>query len=442
MATNVEVPSVGESVTEAILLKWYKQTGERVEMDEPLCELETDKANVDIPAPVAGVITVSAGEGDTVTVGQVIASIDPAGEATVTADAPAAEAAPAPASASPAPAAPASASGGGGDTDPADLSPAVRRLVGEHNLDASKIPGTGPGGRLTKEDVLAHIAASGGAPSTALAVPAPTTPAPAAAPAPAPAPAAPKAAPPAAAAAPRPPPRSVAGQTRREPMSKLRKRIAQRLVAAQQETAMLTTFNEIDLTEVIALRKSFKEDFKKVHGVSLGFMSFFTRATSLALMEFPEVNAIIDGDDVVFHDYVNMGIAVSTERGLVVPVVRDVLPLSMAQIEGEIKRVAFAARDGKLKLDEMTGGTFTITNGGVFGSLMSTPILNRPQSGILGMHAIQERPVAVGGQVEVRPMMYVALSYDHRIIDGKTSVRFLVRIKEYLENPSRMLLQI
>lgn len=225
-------------------------------------------------------------------------------------------------------------------------------------------------------------------------------------------------------------------------MSKLRKRIAQRLVAAQQETAMLTTFNEIDLTEVIALRKSFKEDFKKVHGVSLGFMSFFTRATSLALMEFPEVNAIIDGDDVVFHDYVNMGIAVSTERGLVVPVVRDVLPLSMAQIEGEIKRVAFAARDGKLKLDEMTGGTFTITNGGVFGSLMSTPILNRPQSGILGMHAIQERPVAVGGQVEVRPMMYVALSYDHRIIDGKTSVRFLVRIKEYLENPSRMLLQI
>lgn len=427
MSTKVEVPSVGESVTEAILLTWHKKPGEKVSIDEPLCELETDKANVDIPSPGEGYLKILAQEGDTVQVGQAIASLEASGDGLAQPDAaagkedkkPEESSAPAASSAPASSAAPASSSN---SADLSSLRPSVRRLVQEHGLDPKDIPSTGPGGQLTKDDVDRYLANQKAAPAAPAEKPAPKAEAKSAAP-----------------ARPQVGPR---GGTRREPMSKIRRRIATRLVAAQQETAMLTTFNEVDLSAVKALRASYKEKFKETHGIGLGFMSFFSKAASLALMEFPYVNAFIEGDEVVFHDYVNLGIAVSTERGLVVPVVKDVDQLSMDQIESEIKRVAGAARDGKLGLDEMSGGTFTLTNGGVFGSMMSTPILNRPQSAILGMHAILDRPVAVNGQVEIRPMMYLAMSYDHRIIDGKDSVRFLYRIKEYLEDPARMLLKV
>jgi len=428
VATNVEVPSVGESVTEAILVKWHKPAGAKVSRDEPLCELETDKANVDVPAPGDGYLKHVAEEGATVGVGEVIAELQETGEglpqaeqgggAESGASAPSKEEGSGKANgearqgeASGGGSAPASAPGAG------DLRPAVRNLVAEHGLDPSKIEATGPGGVLTKEDVQRHIEEAGAARQREARAPA------------------------------KEPPRERVqvewtGQERREPMSKLRRRIATRLVAAQQETAMLTTFNEVDLGEVKAIRARYKEEFQKIHGIKLGFMSFFARAVTQALQEFPAVNGKIDGDDVVYHDYVNLGIAVSTPRGLVVPVIKHVEKLSLGQIESEIKRVATAARDGKLALDEMSGGTFTVTNGGVFGSMMSTPILNRPQSGILGMHAIQDRPVARDGEVVIRPMMYLALSYDHRIIDGRESVSFLVRVKESLEDPARMLLQI
>ena len=433
---NIVVPSVAESVSEVTILSWHKQVGDFVDADEAVCEVETDKANVDLPNEVGpGVITAHlVKEGETVAVGEPVAKIDTdktqadagsgesASKTEEKQETPRTETTEAGTGKTPA------TSGGNGTavaTDKLlDLSPAVRRLVSERRIDPDRIPATGPGGRLTKEDVLAFVDEQ----------------------------AEPKAeapAPPKVTEQPKPQPsRGVAsvgstGQpTRRVAMSKIRRRIAENLVAAQQNAAILTTFNEIDLTEVMALRKKYKDPFGEKHGVGLGFMSFFAKAACVALSEFERVNARIDGEEIVYHDYVNLGVAVSTDRGLTVPVVKDVQDMSFAAIEKEIKRVALAARDGKLGLAEMSGGTFTITNGGVFGSLLSTPILNAPQSGILGMHTIQQRPMAIDGEVKIRPMMYVALSYDHRLVDGKESVSFLVRLKELLEDPARLLLDV
>lgn len=417
MSVQVEIPSMGESVSEVILLEWLKGDGERVERDEPLCVLETDKANVELPSPASGTLNHLQPADATLAIGAVVAEIAAAEES----------AAPAPASAVE-PAAP----------EPV-LSPAVRRLVEEHELDPAVMEGTGKDGRLTKKDVLAHL--------ETLAAPAEPAPPSApelapAAPKPAPPPPVPKPAPPPAPEPAPPPAPADPGPIRREPMSRLRQRIAEHLVAAQHNAAMLTTFNEIDMSAVMQLRAKYKERFAQVHGASLGLMSFFSRATVLALGEFPAINAQIDDAHIVYHDFVNLGIAVSTERGLVVPVLRRADQMSIAQLESNIKRLALSARDNKLAMDELSGGTFTITNGGVFGSLLSTPILNAPQSGILGMHAIQERPVAVEGQVAIRPMMYTALSYDHRLVDGQQSVSFLVRIKELLEDPARLILEV
>ncbi len=453
MPTNVIVPSLGESVTEAVLLRWLKQNGELVAKDEMVVELETDKANVDIPAKASGVLRHGKQPGDTVQVGEAVAQIEEAGAASTAPGA-------APAQASSAPATPASAGPASGPSKvappphasraaPEDLSPAVRRIVEENKVDAAAVKLTGPGGRITKEDALKHVEASA-APAPAAV---PSAPATASAPAMA---ASSTSGGNGAAAAPQPPPLTRpapapaahgepdfdADGVKRVPMSKIRKRIAENLLRAQQTAAILTTFNEVDLTNVMALRTKFKERFQEVHGVGLGFMSFFARAVVLALREFPRVNAFLEGDDVVYHSYVHLGIAVSTDRGLTVPILRNAESMGFAKIESEIKRLATAARDGKLGLQELSGGTFTVTNGGVFGSLLSTPILNPPQSGILGMHAIQKRPVAVGDKVEVHPMMYVALSYDHRIVDGRESVSFLVRMKEYLEDPARLMLEI
>jgi len=438
MPTNVDVPSLGESVREAVLIKWHKNEGDAVAEQEPIAELETDKANVDVPAPAAGVLRRVKNEGDTVAIGDTIARIDEGGaggNAKPAAAAQAASAKPAPvkspSAAAPAPPAPQSSAPVAKPTD--DLRPSVRRIVEENKLNPADLKGTGPGGKVIKEDA-ARLAASG--PSAA------------AAPAPAPAPSkadeihqdesrtlaiSPSSAP------------AIIDSgdgIKRVPMTKIRKKIAERLVQAQQTAAILTTFNEVDMQAIFDIRAKHKERFEKLHGVGLGFMSFFARAVVLALREFPRVNAQLDGDDIVYHNFVNLGIAVSTERGLAVPVLRNVERLSFAQIESEIKRLATATRDGKLGLQELSGGTFTITNGGVFGSLLSTPILNPPQSGILGMHAIQKRPVVVNDQVVVRPMMYVALSYDHRLVDGKESVSFLVRVKEYLEDPARLMLEV
>ncbi|MBM3278727.1 MAG: 2-oxoglutarate dehydrogenase complex dihydrolipoyllysine-residue succinyltransferase [Candidatus Handelsmanbacteria bacterium] len=399
MATEILIPELGESIAEVVLLEWLKAEGEQVERDQPVCVLETDKANVDLPAPAAGRLTRLAEPGQTLKVGETVARIESGAPAPALAPTPAAQ----------------------GE----NLSPAVRRLVEEHNIDPAAISGTGKGGRLTKEDVLAQLEKQAApVPAPAPAAPAP----PAETPAPEPAPA--------------PPARPCEERTRRVPMSKLRLRIAERLVSAQHQAAMLTTFNEVDLSAVMGLRAKYKERFNEVHGVTLGLMSFFSRAVALALQKFPAINASVDGADIVYHDYAHLGIAVSTERGLLVPVLRHVETMSLARIESEIKRLAKAARDNKLGPQELGGGTFTITNGGVFGSLLSTPILNAPQSGILGMHAIKDRPIALEGKVEIRPMMYLALSYDHRLVDGEQSVSFLVRVKELLEDPSRMLLEI
>ena len=412
MSVQVEIPSMGESVSEVILLEWLKGDGERVEQDEPLCVLETDKANVELPSPASGALKHLQPTDTTLAIGAVVAEIEESA-----ASAPASK----PESAAPEPV----------------LSPAVRRLVEEHELDPAAIEGTGKDGRLTKKDLLAHLETP---PTPAEPIQPPPTPKPVQPPAPEPAPEptqpapAPQPAPPLASAGPDP--------IRREPMSRLRQRIAEHLVAAQHDAAMLTTFNEIDMSGVMQLRAKYKERFAQVHGASLGLMSFFSRATVLALGEFPAINAQIDGTHIVYHDFVNLGIAVSTERGLVVPVLHRADQMSIAQLESHIKRLALSTRDNKLAMNELSGGTFTITNGGVFGSLLSTPILNAPQSGILGMHAIQERPVAVDGQVVIRPMMYVALSYDHRLVDGQQSVSFLVRIKELLEDPARLMLEV
>jgi 2-oxoglutarate dehydrogenase E2 component (dihydrolipoamide succinyltransferase) len=436
MAIDVVVPPLGESVTQAILIKWHKGDGAQAAMDEPLCELETDKANVDIPAPGAGVVRRVRNEGETVRVGEVIARIDSVGAA-----APAAgKGGSAPATAATPAAATAGAGAAAGASKLEDLSPATRRIVEENRVDPDSIPGTGRGGRLTKEDVQNFIDKNGRTGNGEGAAPTPAAAQPVRHEAPASM----------TAPSPKTGPASGGGGAmnfdahgeRRVPMSKIRRRIAETLVKAQQTAAILTTFNEVDLQAVIDLRSKFKETFEKAHGVGLGFMSFFAKAVVQALKEYPHVNAFIDGENIVYHQHVHLGIAVSTDRGLAVPVLKNAQDLSFARVESEIKRLASAVRDGKLGLEELSGGTFTITNGGVFGSLLSTPILNPPQSAILGMHTIQKRAMVVNDKIEIRPMMYLALSYDHRIVDGKEAIGFLVRVKQLLEDPARLMLEV
>jgi 2-oxoglutarate dehydrogenase E2 component (dihydrolipoamide succinyltransferase) len=432
MPTNVDVPPLGESVPEAVLIRWLKNEGDVVAVGDPLAELETDKANVDLPSTASGVLHQAKEAGSTVRVGEVIARIDEAGATKGNGSPP-----PSRPAGTPAPALTTASA------KPEDLSPATRRIVEENKVDPSQVKATGPSGRLTKEDVQGHLdAKASSAPMPGKDAPAPARPVSAPAPAAQPAP---RAAGTAAASQQKTsvePMEFDKSGASRVPMTKLRKRIAQNLVQAQQTAAILTTFNEVDLSAVMALRSKYKERFTEVHGISLGLMSFFARAVVLAIHEFPRVNAQLDGDDVIYFNHVNLGIAVSTERGLAVPVLRNVDGLSFAKIEHEIKRLATATREGKLGLPELSGGTFTITNGGVFGSLLSTPIINPPQSAILGMHTIQKRPIAVGEKIEIRPMMYLALSYDHRLIDGRESVSFLVRVKEFLEDPARLMLEI
>jgi 2-oxoglutarate dehydrogenase E2 component (dihydrolipoamide succinyltransferase) len=412
MTTEVRVPQLPESVADATVVAWHKKPGDAVSRDENLVDLETDKVVLEVPAPAAGVIKeLKVPNGATVTSGQVLALLE---EGAVAAAAAPARPAEAKVEATVKPAAreePAAAKGAGSDK----LAPSVRRLVEEHKLDAGVIPGSGRDGRITKGDVLAHMA-----PKESATAPA-TTAAPATAAANGPA---------------------TGRAERRVPMTRLRARIAERLVQAQSTAAMLTTFNEVDLKAVNELRARYKDRFEKEHGARLGFMSFFVKACIEALRRFPLVNASVDGTDIVYHEYYDIGVAVSTDRGLIVPVLRDADALTFGEIEKAVVGYATRAREGSLTLEELTGGTFTITNGGVFGSLLSTPILNMPQSAILGMHKIQERPVVVGGQVVVRPMMYLALSYDHRIIDGRDAVQFLVAVKDALEDPARLLLQV
>ncbi len=419
MATPIVVPALGESVTEATVAKWMKQVGEAVKVDEALLELETDKVTLEVFATTSGTLgEIASPAGSVVAVGTVVGQITDGAVATTNGSgAPAA----APAAPAAAPAAPAKAASD-------DLAPAVRKLVTENNLDPAKIAASGKDGRLTKEDVLTHLKA---APAAA---PAPT-PAPAPVPAPVARPAAPVVELPHV-------PRPLAPNEERVPMSRLRRRVAERLKQAQNNAAMLTTFNEVDMGAVMALRDKYKEGFEKRHKVKLGFMGFFVRAAIQALKEIPAVNGEIDGGDIIFKNHYDIGVAVGTEQGLVVPVVRDADKLSLAEIEAKIAELGRRARDGKLAVDELMGGTFTISNGGVYGSLMSTPILNPPQSGILGMHKIQQRPMVVDGKIEIRPMMYLALSYDHRIIDGREAVTFLVRMKDCLEDPQRLILEV
>lgn len=424
MKLDVKVPAVGESITEAVIGSWTKKSGEFVKMNEVIMLLETDKASVEVIAEKDGVLTINAQAGDTVKIGATVGSIDTDAKAPASAGA----AAPAKAAAPTQPAAGASSaaggattSGGGKPTHPelqAHQSPAVQRVVNERGLDVSNVQGTGLGGRLTKSDVL-------NAPASA---PTPSAPA-------AKAPAAPTVTP-----VPRGP--SKQGDIQRVKMTSIRKKIAEKLVAAQHNAAILTTFNEIDMTNVIEIRNKYKDKFKEKYGVNLGFNGFFVKAAIEALKTIPAVNAWIVGDEIEYHNYYNIGIAVSTERGLMVPNIKDADNLSVASVELAIRDLAAKGRDGKISIDDLNGGTFSITNGGVFGSLLSTPILNAPQSAILGLHKIQERPVAINGKVEIRQMMYVALSYDHRIIDGKEAVTFLVKIKECVENPERLLLEI
>ena len=425
MASEIRVPTLGESVTEATIAQWYKKPGDAVAMDEPLCELETDKVTIEVPAQSAGVLAeVVVNEGETVEVGALLGSI---GEGAGTAAPAASEAAAAPAETpqaetaseaekpqepTPSPAAPTQMAPPDKQIDTSALSPAARRVVEEHGLDPAQITGTGKDGRLTKEDALK--AAGGG--QTAPASPAPP-----------------------AAAAP------AGGQGAREErvkMTRLRKTIAARLKESQNTAAQLTTFNEVDMGALMDVRREYKDLFEQKYGARLGFMGFFARACVTALSEIPAINAEVTEDEIIYKNYVNMGIAVGTEKGLVVPVIRDVQNMGLADIELAVAEMGRKARDGKLAIDDLQGGTFTMSNGGVYGSLMSTPILNMPQSGILGMHKIQDRPVVMDGQIVVRPMMYLALSYDHRIVDGKEAVTFLVRVKESLEDPERLLLNI
>ena len=421
---DVKIPAVGESITEVTLAAWNKKDGDTVAMDETLCELESDKATFELPAEAAGTLRIVAQAGDTLAIGATIARIETGQPAAISAPQPGTLA---PASAQPAPAtAPAT---NGKDSYAANFpSPAAAKILAEKGVDPAQVQGTGVDGRITKADALtASPAPAQPAPQPAVVPAAPA----AAKPAPAPQPAAPVVV-------------SVPGQRtqRREKMTSLRKTIARRLVAVKNETAMLTTFNEVDMKPIMDLRGKYKDQFKEKHTVGLGFMSFFTKAICMALREFPAVNAMIDGDQMVFNDYCDISIAVSSERGLVVPVIRNADQMSFSQIEKEVMRLAGLARDNKLTIEQMQGGTFTITNGGTFGSMLSTPIINAPQSAILGMHNIVERAVVVGGEIVVRPIMYVALSYDHRIIDGKESVSFLVRVKQLLEDPTRILLDV
>jgi 2-oxoglutarate dehydrogenase E2 component (dihydrolipoamide succinyltransferase) len=425
MATPIVVPGLGESVTEATVAKWMKNVGDAVKADEPLAELETDKVTQELYAPAAGTLgEITAPAGSVVAIGAVIGQItDGAAAAAAPAKpAPAAAPQPAPPPAQPAaPAAPAPAAKPAAAVE--TLSPAVRKIVAENNIDPSTIAGTGKDGRLTKGDVTAHLAKPAAPQISPAPAPQPTA-------RPAPQPEAPHV------------PRALAPNEERVPMTRLRRRIAERLKQAQNTAAMLTTFNEVDMGAVMALREQYKESFEKRHKVKLGFMGFFVKAAIQALKEIPAVNGEIDGTDIIFKNHYDIGVAVGTEQGLVVPVVRDADKMSLPQIEARIGELGKRARDGKLAIEDLQGGTFTISNGGVYGSLMSTPILNPPQSGILGMHKIQQRPMAVDGKVEIRPMMYLALSYDHRIIDGREAVTFLVRMKECLEDPQRLILEL
>jgi 2-oxoglutarate dehydrogenase E2 component (dihydrolipoamide succinyltransferase) len=405
MSIEVRVPQLPESVADATLVAWHKKPGDAVSRDENLVDLETDKVVLEVPAPSAGVIKeLKVADGATVTSGQLLAILDEAATAS---------AAPAKADKSPAPAAAA-------DRDD-KLAPSVRRLVEEHQIDTASLAGSGRDGRITKADVLAHLE------SREASVPAP----------PPPDKKSTVVAPPASPAA-----AIGAREERRVPMTRLRARIAERLVEAQAAAAMLTTFNEVDLSEVMALRSRYKDAFEKKHGSRLGFTSFFVKACIEGLQRFPEVNASVDGKEIVYHEYYDIGVAVSTDRGLVVPVLRDAQAMSFAEIEKSVTSYAERAREGSITIEELTGGTFTITNGGVFGSLVSTPILNMPQSAILGMHKIEKRPVVADDAIVIRPMMYLALSYDHRLIDGREAVQFLVAVKEALEDPARLLLQV
>ena len=420
--TEIRVPTLGESVTEATIGRWFKKAGDAVAVDEPLVELETDKVTIEVPAPSAGTLgEITAKDGETVAVGALLGQINdgavaakPAAAAAAPAKAAAAPAAPPPPAAAapaPAPVAPKAA--------PADapLAPSVRKLSAESGVDASTVPGSGKDGRVTKGDMLAAIEKAASAPT-------------------------PVNQPAAAVQVRAPSPADDAAREERVKMTRLRQTIARRLKDVQNTAAMLTTFNEVDMSHIMAMRAQYKDVFEKKHGSKLGFMGFFTKACVQALKDIPAVNAEIDGTDLIYKNYYHVGVAVGTDRGLVVPVVRDCDHKSISDIEKSIADVGRRARDGQLKIDEMQGGTFTITNGGIYGSLMSTPILNAPQSAILGMHKIQDRPMVVAGKIEIRPMMYLALSYDHRVIDGKEAVTFLVRVKESLEDPARLVLDL
>jgi 2-oxoglutarate dehydrogenase E2 component (dihydrolipoamide succinyltransferase) len=412
--TEIRVPTLGESVTEATIGRWFKKAGDAVAVDEPLVELETDKVTIEVPAPSAGVLgEITAKDGETVAVGALLGQITDGAAGARPAAAPPKAATPAPAPAAPPPAAAAP------KTLPPDapLAPSVRRISAESGLDAATVPGSGKDGRVTKGDMLAAIEKAAAAPT-------------------------PVNQPAAAVQVRAPSPADDAAREERVKMTRLRLTIARRLKEVQNTAAMLTTFNEVDMGHIMAMRTQYKDVFERKHGGKLGFMGFFTKACVQALKDVPAVNAEIDGTDLIYKNYYHIGVAVGTDKGLVVPVVRDCDQKSIADIEKSIADFGRRARDGQLKIDEMQGGTFTITNGGIYGSLMSTPILNAPQSGILGMHKIQERPMAIGGKVEIRPMMYLALSYDHRVIDGKEAVTFLVRVKENLEDPARMVLDL
>jgi 2-oxoglutarate dehydrogenase E2 component (dihydrolipoamide succinyltransferase) len=411
--TEIRVPTLGESVTEATIGRWFKKAGDAVAVDEPLVELETDKVTIEVPAPSAGVLgEIAAKDGETVAVGALLGQINDgaAGGAKSSASAKAAASAAVSAAAAPAAAPKAAASD-------APLAPSVRKLSAERGIDAATVPGSGKDGRVTKGDMLAAIEKAASAPT-------------------------PVNQPAASVQVRAPSPADDAAREERVKMTRLRQTIARRLKDVQNTAAMLTTFNEVDMSHIMAMRAQYKDVFEKKHGSKLGFMGFFTKAVVQALKDIPAVNAEIDGTDLIYKNYYHIGVAVGTDKGLVVPVVRDCDHKSISDIEKGIADFGRRARDGQLKIDEMQGGTFTITNGGIYGSLMSTPILNAPQSGILGMHKIQERPMVVGGKIEVRPMMYLALSYDHRVIDGKEAVTFLVRVKESLEDPARLVLDL
>ncbi len=416
--TEIRVPTLGESVTEATIGKWFKHPGDAVAVDEPLVELETDKVTIEVPAPAAGVLSeIAAKDGETVAVGAVLGQIKDGAGAAKSATAAAKPAAAPPSAEAKTAAAPAVAAKPAASVSDAPSAPSVRRLSAETGLDASTVPGTGKDGRVTKGDMLAAIERAAAAPT-------------------------PVAATAAAVQVRAPSPADDAAREERVRMTRLRQTIARRLKEAQNTAAMLTTFNEVDMGHVMALRTQYRDLFEKKHGAKLGFMGFFVKACVQALKDIPAVNAEIDGTDIIYKNYYHIGIAVGSERGLVVPVVRDCDRKSLAEIEKAIADFGRRARDGVLKIEELQGGTFSITNGGIYGSLMSTPILNAPQSGILGMHKIQDRPMAVAGKVEIRPMMYLALSYDHRVVDGREAVTFLVRVKELLEEPSRLVLDL